>query len=47
MIADEARINNHSFKDHEEEYDNLIRHHELAQIKYTSSSGESLMPVGL
>ena len=47
MIADECRINSHSFKDHEDEYSNLIRHHELAQVKYSSGSGESLMPIGL
>ena len=47
LIADECRINSHSFKNHEDEYTNLIRHHELAQVKYSSGSGESLMPVGL
>ena len=47
LIAAEARMNDHTF-DEESVFDNLIRHHELASIKYLSQSpNKSFVPRGM
>ena len=46
-IANELRLNKHSYSDTEQIFENLIRHEKLVSIKYTAGSDQETMPAGL
>ena len=48
LIAAEARMNEHSFDHEESVFENLIKHEELASIKYLSQTpNKSFVPLGM
>lgn len=47
QFADEGRICEHEFKNKGELFQRLVRHQELANVEYTSHSGQSSLPTGL
>ena len=47
LIADEARLCNHTFEEPEEIFNSLIRHDKVVSISYETPLGKNAMPKGM